>query len=132
MEASDILIIVGSIIRPKRMEAVSTLMPLPPKVSRTKGTNITSPKNPYTTEGIPAMRLVAGFYLIQPRRTESGHEYCGQYADGNSYDESACGDIDRTDDHRQYAVKIVGRTPLGSKQEIEDSYLSDGRYSAGE
>ena len=64
--------------------------------------------------------------------TESGHEYCGQYADGNSYDESACGDIDRTDDHRQYAVKIVGRTPLGSKQEIEDSYLSDGRYSAGE
>ena len=64
MEASDILIIVGSIIRPKRMEAVSTLMPLPPKVSRTKGTNITSPKNPYTTEGIPAMRLVAGFIIL--------------------------------------------------------------------
>ncbi|MBM7686738.1 hypothetical protein JOD07_002509 [Defluviitalea raffinosedens] len=39
------------------------LLPVPPKVSRIKGTMTTSPKNPYTMEGIPASRFIAGFKM---------------------------------------------------------------------
>ena len=62
------------------------------------------------------MRLVAGFVILYSHGGQNlAMNTAVSIADGNSYDESACGDIDRTDDHRQYAVKIVGRTPLGSK-----------------
>ena len=46
---------------PSSTDAVSVLMPVPPSHSRTRGTSTTNPKKPYTTEGMPASRLIAGF-----------------------------------------------------------------------
>jgi len=54
IESLDIFIIVGITIMPRIIPPANTLNPLPPNVSRMKGTTTISPKNPYTTEGIPA------------------------------------------------------------------------------
>ena len=54
---------------PSRMPAVSTLLPTP-KMLCMIGTMTTSPKNPYTMEGIPASREIAGFRIL--------YSFCGQ------------------------------------------------------
>ena len=51
---------VGRIIMPSSTLAVSREEPVPPKASRTSGTSTTSPKKPYTTEGMPASSCTAG------------------------------------------------------------------------
>ncbi len=52
--------IVGSIIIANSSEAVSILKPVPPKVLRTNGTSVRMPKNPYTTDGMPAISAIIG------------------------------------------------------------------------
>lgn len=64
MADSDKPIIVGRIIIPSRMDAVIILFPVPPKMLRVMGTNTTSPKKPYTIEGIPAIKFTAGFKYL--------------------------------------------------------------------
>ncbi len=45
---------------PSRIDAVRMLLPLPPKKFRINGTSTIIPKKPYTIEGIPASKLMAG------------------------------------------------------------------------
>lgn len=47
---------VGKIIMERMMMAASIESPLPPMEERINGTSNTSPKNPYTTDGMPAKR----------------------------------------------------------------------------
>ena len=52
---------VGKIIIPSSRDAVSRPLPEEPVSFCTMGTITTSPKKPYTMEGIPAIRSTAGF-----------------------------------------------------------------------
>jgi hypothetical protein len=62
MASSEIEMIVGSAITPSIKEPVRAVCPVGRlKVFCTTGTNITSPKNPKTTEGIPARISIKGF-----------------------------------------------------------------------
>ena len=63
--SSDILIIVGMIITVSINDAVSILKPVPPKCTLIIGTSTISPKNPYTTEGIPASVSITGFNILR-------------------------------------------------------------------
>ena len=64
MADSDTLIIVGKIMIPSIMEAVSTFLPLVPVSFCMMGTITTNPKKPYTIEGIPANRSTAGYNIL--------------------------------------------------------------------
>ena len=55
---------VGRIIKPSRIPAVSTFLPETPVKFCMMGTITTKPKNPYTIEGIPASRETAGFKTL--------------------------------------------------------------------
>ena len=48
---------------PSKIDAVNTQLPFP-NILRKVGTNTTIPKNPYTTDGIPARRSTAGFTIL--------------------------------------------------------------------
>ena len=54
---------VGRIIMPSRMPAVRTLFPTP-KMLCMMGTRTTSPKKPYTMDGMPASSEIAGFKIL--------------------------------------------------------------------
>jgi len=58
------LVIVGRIITVKIRDAARILNPVPPNCSLINGTIIIIPKNPYTTEGIPAKACIVGFKVI--------------------------------------------------------------------
>jgi hypothetical protein len=65
MAASDSPIIVGRIIIPRRIIAANIENPVvanpsPLNTSRISGTITIIPKNPYTTDGIPAISSTAG------------------------------------------------------------------------
>ena len=49
---------VGRIITARRIDAVSIVFPFLPVSCAINGTITTSPKNPYTIDGIPAIRLI--------------------------------------------------------------------------
>ena len=53
--------IVGRIMIPRRRDAASQLVPVPPNVFLISGTISTSPKNPYTIEGTPAISSIPDF-----------------------------------------------------------------------
>ena len=55
---------VGKIIMPNITDAVSTLLPEPPNKFCIAGTITTSPKKPYTIEGIPASKSTAGLNIL--------------------------------------------------------------------
>jgi hypothetical protein len=60
--SSEIVIIVGSAIIPRIMEPVKAVCPVGRlKTSLISGTSTTSPKNPNTTEGMPARISIKGF-----------------------------------------------------------------------
>ena len=65
-------LIVGSIIIPNNIEAVKILFPLPPYITCINGTITTNPKKPYTIEGIPANKSMAGFNILC---NQSGQKY---------------------------------------------------------
>ncbi len=46
MESTEMLMIVGRIMMPRMMAAAKTESPGPPRVSRMKGTRMTTPINP--------------------------------------------------------------------------------------
>ena len=58
---------VGKIIMERMMMAASIESPLPPMEERINGTSNTSPKNPYTTDGMPAKRSMQGRRMRCPR-----------------------------------------------------------------
>jgi glycosyltransferase involved in cell wall biosynthesis len=62
--SSDILIMVGRTITVRIKDAASILKPVPPKYTLIIGTSTISPKNPYTTEGIPARVSITGFKIL--------------------------------------------------------------------
>ena len=61
IESNDTEIIVGKIIIANIIPAVNIENPVPPKIDLTVGTKIVSPKNPYTTDGIPDNVCITGF-----------------------------------------------------------------------
>lgn len=61
----DTLMMVGRIITASIIAAVNMLNPVPPKFSLTSGTKTVSPKNPYTTDGIPANVSITGFSIFR-------------------------------------------------------------------
>ena len=58
------LIIVGSIIIPSSIDAVRMFMPVPPKISLIIGTITIKAKNPYTIDGMPAIKFIPGFNTL--------------------------------------------------------------------
>ena len=62
MASSETLIIVGRAMMPSRTEAASHVSPVGrSKVTRMKSVRTIRPKNPYTTEGIPASSSTGRF-----------------------------------------------------------------------
>ena len=49
---------------PSSTDAVSIVFPFTPKICLTAGTSTHIPKNPYTTDGIPAIRLINGLMTL--------------------------------------------------------------------
>jgi len=78
MASKDMLIIVGRIITPKMMDVDKREKPDPPRQFLTSGTIYMTPKNPYTTEGIPASNSRAGFKNIFIRLPEYSERYIAQ------------------------------------------------------
>ena len=57
--------IVGRAMIPRRTEAASQVLPVGKlKVIRMKFVRMIKPKNPYTTEGIPASSSIAGLRIV--------------------------------------------------------------------
>ena len=59
MASTLMLMMVGSTMMDRMMATAMRLLPGPPKRLRTKGTTTIMPKNPYTTDGMPASRSMA-------------------------------------------------------------------------
>ncbi len=65
MASSDTLTIVGSAMMPSSTEAASQVSPVGrSNVTRMKPVSTMRPKNPYTTEGIPASSSMAGLRIF--------------------------------------------------------------------
>src|SRR4030042_6916065 len=67
MASMEILVMVGRIIMAKIIEAAKRDKPGPPRYSRMIGTNKMTPKNPDTTEGMPAKSSIVGFKKTSKR-----------------------------------------------------------------
>jgi hypothetical protein len=89
-----------------------------------------SPKKPYTTEGIPASRSMAGLIIfIERTGAEPGQEYRRQDSDGHAQDDGACGDADTAQNHRQNTEQIAQGLPAQTRQEVGNADFKDGGHS---
>ena len=62
------LMTVGKIMMPRMMDAARIESPGPPIYSRIKGARTITPRNPKTTEGIPASSSMVGLMMRITRR----------------------------------------------------------------
>ena len=118
------------IIIVKISEAESTLNPDPPKCILMKGTMITRPKNPYTTEGIPASPCMVGFNIFLIFGGAISARNMEQHSDNGTANRRAINVVRRVPiiirEDPKYSIIWV---PDHSKYKVEESNRIDSRKS---